>query len=401
MTNFYKRIVFENTSIFFISLSLLLMISIIIHQQIYLIDIYFIIETTILITVFRRFTLLILTNPSKSQANILLFSILLILNFGFAAFHQISIHLRSFFKFRLYFELSYRIFILIISTSLLIIGIILVNQANNHIKQTRLLDMNAYVYLTPDAHSKISTLKKPQSHNTNKSKKTNNGITEIYFGKRQLQIIILCVVIMICSLGEVILCIIKNFIMDPKNFDRDGKNMTSKSFIGFIVNSLIMFMCLLSSCAFYISFYWVVKDNFVEYYNEIDDSEETDGSINEITNEENKTKRKVSVANTNQRVLSFSEEDINVYGSLRENKEIGGFLEKSRIEEDVHKKKKQRKNTGVDSFSTLEIHNNNKSCDIIDVNIKKETNMIDSNSNTNCETNNENIEERHDIILEK
>ena len=352
MSTFYKRIVFENASIFFISVSLLLMINIIITENTYLIDLYFIIETIILITVFRRFALLIQKDPSKTEVNIFVFSILLTFNFGFACFHQISIHVSTFNSYRLIFELSYRIFVLIVSILLLIIGIILVYQTKKHIKTRNLLNMNKYVCLTPDARSKISDhCKQAKTAKTSDSKKTNNGITEMYFGKRKLQIIILCSTIMVCSLGEVVLCIVRNFVMYNEHFRLDNKSIKAVTLSGVIVNSLLILTCLISTTAFYASFYWVVKDNFIEYF-----SEENENDIEE------------EAGNPKERMLSFSDDDIAEYNNLKKNKEIEGFLDKSKLEEPTTKKKKAKKKNS-DSFSALE--SNNKSFDLVDAYNKK------------------------------
>ena len=366
MSSFYKRIVFENASIFFISVSLLLMINIIITEHTYLIDIYFIIETVILITVFRRFALLIQKDPSKTQVNIFIFSILLTFNFGFASFHQISIHVSTFNSYRLIFELSYRIFILIVSILLLIIGIILVHQTSKYIKTNNLLNMNKYVCLTPDARSKISDhCKQAKTAKTSDSKKTNNGITEMYFGRRKLQIIILCCTIMVCSLGEVVLCVVRNFVMYNEHFRLNNKSIKAVTLNGVIVNSLIILTCLISTTAFYTSFYWVVKDNFIEYW--------SDESENDIEEED--------IAK--ERMLSFSDDDIVEYSSLKKNKEIEGFLDKSKLEETTTKRKKKKKRNS-DSFSAAEGNNNNKSFDLVDAYSKKvqSTNVTEEDTHT-------------------
>jgi hypothetical protein len=212
--------------------------------------------------------------------------------------------------------------------------------------------MNKYVCLTPDARSKISDhCKQAKTAKTSDSKKTNNGITEMYFGRRKLQIIILCSTIMVCSLGEVVLCVVRNFVLYNEHFRLDNKSIKAVTLSGVIVNSLLILTCLISTTAFYASFYWVVKDNFIEYFSnesENDDEEEA--------------------GNPKERMLSFSDDDIAEYSSLKKNKEIEGFLDKSKLEEPTTKKKKAKKKNS-DSFSALE--SNNKSFDLVDAYNKK------------------------------
>ena len=67
-------------------------------------------------------------------------------------------------------------------------------------------------------------------------------------------------------------------------------------------------------------------------------------------------------------MLSFSDDDIAEYSSLKKNKEIEGFLDKSKLEEPTTKKQKTKKKNS-DSFSALE--SNNKSFDLVDAYNKK------------------------------
>ena len=68
-------------------------------------------------------------------------------------------------------------------------------------------------------------------------------------------------------------------------------------------------------------------------------------------------------------MLSFSDDDIAEYSSLKKNKEIEGFLDKSKLEEPTTTKKKKTKKKNSDSFSALE--SNNKSFDLVDAYNKK------------------------------
>ena len=176
---------------------------------------------------------------------------------------------------------------------------------------------------------------------------------------------------MVCSLGEVVLCVIRNFVMYNKHFRLDDKNIKPVTLSGVIVNSLIILTCLISTTAFYASFYWVVKDNFVEYWSE--------GSENEEEEE----------ASAKERILSFSDDDIVEYNNLKKNQEIERFLEKSKLEETNTKRKKKRNRDG---FSTAKTNNNNKTFDSVDENTQNAQSANVTKEDTNS---------THAIIIEQ
>ena len=153
--------------------------------------------------------------------------------------------------------------------------------------------------------------------------------------------------------------------MYNEHFRLNNKSIKAVTLNGVIVNSLIILTCLISTTAFYTSFYWVVKDNFIEYW--------SDESENDIEEED--------IAK--ERMLSFSDDDIVEYSSLKKNKEIEGFLDKSKLEETTTKRKKKKKRNS-DSFSAAEGNNNNKSFDLVDAYSKKvqSTNVTEEDTHT-------------------
>ena len=152
-----------------------------------------------------------------------------------------------------------------------------------------------------------------------------------YYGKREEQILSLIVINFICTIIQVVYCYLKIFQLDD-HFIKKEIAVFPLSLTAIIIHNIYMFFCLFSICAFFISFFWIVRNEF----NPISDIEEPfiDDSNNTVITHK-------GLANS----LSLSTDDLRMYDSIHYNGDIDGFLKRSRIE------KRKRKETISSSFS--------------------------------------------------
>lgn len=87
---------------------------------------------------------------------------------------------------------------------------------------------------------------------------------ETYYGKRKQQITTLIIVNAIASIYQVTYCILKNYILSKHHFEIDIYLIYPKSNIAIALYLSYIFSFLLTIIVNYITFYWVIRNEFTE-----------------------------------------------------------------------------------------------------------------------------------------
>lgn len=87
---------------------------------------------------------------------------------------------------------------------------------------------------------------------------------ETYYGKRKQQIITLIIINVITSIIQSIYCLVKNFWLMDNDFKFDTNLVIPFTASSLFAYSLYIFSFLLSIIANYISFFWVIRCEFIK-----------------------------------------------------------------------------------------------------------------------------------------
>ena len=324
MRQYYRRLCFENKIILSSLFQCALMTAEVIASNTVIIQFFYFVQITTMSYIIRRF--IRLSSKDSSRAYLKYFSVIVFFNcfiYAWVLLSYISITIKLY---KEYIEFAYQLYSLIISIVLLSIGsyVLLLMKKKEKENKKMMVDHNKAA-----KKSAISTMPFVASH-----------LKVEYYGKREEQILSLIVINLICTIIQVVYCYLKIFQLD-EHFIKKEIAVFPLSLTAIIIHNIYMFFCLFSICAFFISFFWIVRNEF----NPISDIEEPfiDDSNNTVITHK-------GLANS----LSLSTDDLRMYDSIHYNGDIDGFLRRSRIE------KRKRKETISSSFSEKNLLVDNK-----------------------------------------
>ena len=327
MRRYYKRLCFENKIILSSVFQCALMTAEIIASNTVIIQFFFFVQITTMSYIIRRF--IRLSSKDSSRAYLKYFSVIVFFNcfiYAWVLLSYISITIKLY---KEYIEFAYQLYSLIISIVLLSIGsyVLLLMKRKENENKKMMIDRDRTA-----KKSAISTMPFASPH-----------LKVEYYGKREKQILSLIIINLICTIIQVVYCYLKIFQLD-NHFIKKEIAVFPQTLAAIIIHNVYMFFCLFSICAFFISFFWLVRNEFNP-----SDSEEPflDDCNNTVTSHK-------GLANS----LSLSTDDLRMYDSIHYNGDIDGFLKRSRIE------KRKRKETISSSFSDKNLLVDNKSADM-------------------------------------
>lgn len=105
---------------------------------------------------------------------------------------------------------------------------------------------------------------KDSSKKVNHQKISLKEYKETYYGKRKQQIITLIITNLITSVLQGGYCLVKNFLLTETDFFFMKLSIVPMTILSLTAYSVYISSCLLSIIAYYVSFFWVIRLEFIK-----------------------------------------------------------------------------------------------------------------------------------------